>query len=274
MNKRILKLVGVFGALGEIVGVTLGGAWAAPNALEIMTQNEDRRKIESVVSEATLTTGGGGSQERKKEFTWWKKLTADQVHFNTLTRFKTPAEIKGEGILFLEHEKNNNEILLYLPNFKKIRRVESQQQSSSFMGSELSYSDIASPHLEDYQFKFLKEETCPSEEFKGQCQVIESLPVNDDVKERTGYSKSVNWVRSDNQMTVKSEHYNLEGELIKRMNASQIKQVDSQKNKWMAYKIRVEQLKTGKFTLLEFADVKINQPISAATFTPQNLSRN
>lgn len=269
MNKRITIFFLLFWA-----GPGTVCAHAAQSALEIMTQNEERRKVDSVISEAALTTGGGGSQDRKKTFTWWRKLSADRVHFDTLTRFKTPAEIRGEGILFLEHEKNNNEILLYLPNFKKIRRVESQQQSSSFMGSELSYSDIASPHLEDYQFKYLKEEKCPGEEFQGICHVIESTPANEDVKERTGYSKSVNWVRSDNQMTVKSEHYDLAGELIKRMTANQIKQVDASKNKWMAYQVRVDQLKTSKFTLLEFGEVKINQPIGAAVFTPQNLSRN
>src|SRR5687767_13892481 len=104
-------------------------AYADPSAKEIMTKNEEARKIDEIQADAVLVTGGGGGQERVKKFTWWKKLTSDKVHFNTLTRFHQPAEIRGEGILFLERENNENEVLMYLPNFKKIRRVESQQQS-------------------------------------------------------------------------------------------------------------------------------------------------
>lgn len=249
-------------------------AWAAPTGKEVMLQNEDRRKVDDVQSSATLTTGGGGSSERVKQFTWWRKLADDKVHFNTLTRFHLPAEIRGEGILFLERSADDNEVLMYLPNFKKIRRVESQQQSGSFMGSELSYSDIATPHADDFENKLLKEEACPGEGNSGvQCFVVESIPVSEAVKERTGNSKSINWVRKDNFMGVRSENYNLEGILWKRLDASEIKQVDEKKNKWMAHKVRMENVKTGKFTLLQFSQVKVNQGIPAATFTQQNLSR-
>jgi outer membrane lipoprotein-sorting protein len=244
------------------------------SAKEIMTQNEDRRKIDEVQCNAVLTTGGKGA-DRVKEFTWWRKLLTDKVHFNTLTRFHLPAEIRGEGILFLEHDHADNEVLMYLPNFKKIRRVESQQQSSSFMGSELSYSDIATPHLEDYQYQLLREETCPGEISAEAvtCFVIESIPASEAVKERTGTSKAVSWIRRDNRMAQRVDYYNLEGEFFKQVHASEMKQVDVSKNKWMSHVLRVENRKNGRFTLLQFRSVKVNQGIRDALFTQQNLSR-
>jgi outer membrane lipoprotein-sorting protein len=246
---------------------------ASPSAKEIMTQNEEVRKIDDVQSSATLTTGGAGSAERVKKFTWWRKLTSDRVHFNTLTRFHEPAEIRGEGILFLEHGNNENEVLMYLPNLKKIRRVESQQQSGSFMGSELSYSDIATPHLEDSTYKLLQAQTCPGEGNSGiPCYVVEATPVSESVRDRTGYSKIVNWVRQDNSMIVKGEYYNIEGELWKKTETSDIQMVDPKKKKWMSHKIRVENVKNGRFTLLKFEKVKVNQGISDSVFTQQKLS--
>src|SRR3954462_6415674 len=111
---------------------TAFGASAAMTPREVMVKNEEARKIADSVAKASLSSKLG-DKERVKEFTWWRKLLEDGTRFNTLTRFHSPAEVRGEGILFLEHASDQNEVLMYLPAFKKIRRVESQQQSSSFM---------------------------------------------------------------------------------------------------------------------------------------------
>ncbi|MEW6058243.1 MAG: outer membrane lipoprotein-sorting protein [Bdellovibrionota bacterium] len=271
MNKRTTVLTAVAVSL-QMAG-TAQTSHAALSAKEIMTRNEEARKIQDVTSRATLKTGGGQDKEKLKEFTWWKKIKSDNIHYNTLTRFHKPAEIRNEGILFLEHDNNENEVLLYLPNFKKIRRVEAQQQSSSFMGSVFSYSDITTPHVEDYAYKLLREETCPGGEAALKCSVIESVPASDSVRDRTRYSRTVQWIRPDNFMMAQAEYYDLEGALIKRALFSKIDQVDPARNKWMAKFIRMDNVKTAKFTELEFSQVKANTGLKDALFTQQNLSR-
>jgi uncharacterized protein len=252
-------------------------AFAALSPREIMVKNEEARKIPDSIAKASLATKSG-DKERVKEFTWWRKLLDDGVHFNTLTRFHAPAEVKGEGILFLEKGADQNEVLMYLPAYKKIRRVESQNQSSSFMGSEFSYADIATPHVDDYSYKMLKDENCPAfeggQEHSGiKCHVVESTPVSDAVKERTGYSRLVSWVRSDNFMHVQVEFYDQGGSLVKRMQASEIKEVDPAKKKLMHMRVRMESVAKGKVTVLKFADVKTGQQIPDATFTQASLSK-
>ncbi|HUP58500.1 MAG TPA: outer membrane lipoprotein-sorting protein [Bdellovibrionota bacterium] len=252
-------------------------AFAALSPREVMVKNEEARKIPDSVAKASLATKSG-DKERVKEFTWWRKLLDDGVHFNTLTRFHAPAEVKGEGILFLEKGADQNEVLMYLPAYKKIRRVESQNQSSSFMGSEFSYADIATPHVDDYSYKMLKEENCPAfeggQEHAGvKCHVVESTPVSDAVKERTGYSRLVSWVRSDNFMHVQVEFHDQGGTLVKRMQASEIKEVDPAKKKLMHMRVRMESVAKGKVTVLKFADVKTGQQIPDATFTQASLSK-
>ncbi len=261
----------ILNVLPVFLGSLLAPAHAAPDAKAIMQKNEEVRRVSDVNASALLTTGGGSGPERVKQFTWWRKLRADGVRFNTLTRFHQPAEIRGEGILFLETGPDQNEVLMYLPAYKKIRRVESQQQSSSFMGSEFSYSDIATPHVEDYSYKYLREEACPgAAEVK--CHVIESTPATEAVRERTGYSRATNWIRQDNSMEAQIEFYGLDGALRKRIEASEQKVVDATKGKWMAHKIRVVGAKTQKYTLLQFKSVKVNQGIPDATFTQQRLA--
>ncbi len=254
-----------------ILAVMSANAVAGLSAKEIMIKNEDARKASEIQSSAVITTGGGGGVERVKQFTWWRKLTADKVRYNTMTRFHSPAEVRGEGILFLEHENDQNDVMMYLPAFKKIRRVESQQQSGSFMGSEFSYADIATPHVEDYKYSLIKEMTCPGLKLK--CTVVESTPATDAVKERTGYTKTLSWVRDDNFMSVAAEFYGTEGTLIKKMTAGEITEVDPVQHKWMALHLKIENLKSGRFTVLQFSDVLVNKGIADSIFTQQYLSR-
>ena len=264
-------LIETFVVLGIVTGFAT--AQGAPSAQEVMTKNEEARKLSNVTAKVKLTTGGGQSQERVKEFTWWRKLTADGTNYNTLTRFHFPPEVKGQGILFLER-KDKTDIQMYLPSFKKIRRVESQAQSGSFMGSEFSYSDITTPHVADYTQKMAKEsEKCSEGAKTFDCFVIESTPANDSVRERTGTSKSMHWIRQDNFMAVKSDHYNAGGELWKTITFNDNTEVSAKDHKWLALNVRVENAKTKKFTTLAFSDVKVETQVPDSTFTPQNLSR-
>lgn len=249
-----------------VIMVSFNYARAATlSATEVMTRNEEVRKINDVTSSAVLTTGGGKSGEKVKKFTWWRKLTADGTHFNTLTRFHAPAEVRGEGILFLEHEGDQNDVQIYLPAYKKIRRVENQAQSGSFMGSEFSYADIATPHVNDYKYTLTQD--------ANDHYIVESVPANDAVKERTGYSRTVQWVRKDNFMADQGEFYDGSGALWKKMKASDIREVDPVKHKWMSHDLRIDNARNKKFTTLKFSNVKVNQGIPDSTFSLQNLAR-
>lgn len=270
MNRFLVALV----FLGTSVTGAPQAKAAGLSAKEIMTKNEEVRRLRDLESSAELNTGGGGSPDRAKSFTWSRKLTADGVHNNTLTRFYAPAEVRGESILFLERTDSENEVMLYLPAFKKIRRVESQQQSGSFMGSEFSYSDIATQHVDDHTYKMLGEEKCPTSQGGGlKCSMIETKPARDSVKERTGYSKTVVWVRTDNFMVVQGEYYDLDGALFKRMQAQEIREIDPKEHKYFAHDLKIENLKTGRHTRLQFSKVRVNQGIADSIFTQQNLSK-
>jgi hypothetical protein len=248
---------------------------AGLSAKEIMQKNDDARRVNDLKTEARLTTGTEGtSGDKIKDFTLWRKIQSDKIHNSSLSRFHTPAEVRNEGILIIENGSGRNDVLMYLPNFKKVRRVESQQQSGSFMGSAFSYSDIATPHVEDFNYRLAKEEKCPGAEASGaMCSVIECTPANDDIKERTGYTKTMTWVRQDNFMVVHADYYDLDRALLKNLNASENKIVDIRNKKWLAYHLEIHNLKTKEFTILEFSKVLVNSGISDAIFTQPNLQK-
>lgn len=242
-----------------------------PSGRDVLAHQEEARRISSFQATATLSTSrNDASDEKAKTFRWWRKLGGDGAHFVTLTRFDAPATIRGEGLLIREAE-SENDVLLYLPRFKKVRRVEGQSQSSSFFGSVFSYADIAMTHADESKAKVLRDESCPGEP-KLQCWVVEITPASDAIRDRTGYSRSVQWVRQDNWVTVYGEFYDKQNALWKRLTASNVNEVDTKAHKWVPYVIQLEDVPGKRRTLLRLSNVKVDVTLDDSLFTEQTLA--
>jgi hypothetical protein len=124
------------------------------------------------------------------------------------------------------------------------------------MGSSFSYSDIAPPHFRDFKHKLLREEKC-QKDASVSCFVIESTPINDSIKNRTGYSKSVQWINSTNYVPLQGEYYGTDGELLKTMWASDIKEIDTKAHKWIAHFVRQDEVRTKRFTEFKFNKIEV-----------------
>ena len=51
--------------------------------------------------------------------------------------FLEPKDDKGVAFLKIEHDNKDDEMRMWLPAFKKIRRISSKKKGDAFMGSEL-----------------------------------------------------------------------------------------------------------------------------------------
>ncbi len=260
-------------ALIILAGILAQAAKPSISAKEIMIKNDESRRLIQAEAQAKMTTGAADGSSRTKEFTWWRKLKENNVHSDTLTRFHFPPEIKKEGILFLGSAEATD-IQIYLPTYKKVRRVETGQQSGSFMGSEFSYADIDPPLVDDYEYKLLREEPCAGTATKGvQCWVIESKPAREQVLERTGVSKGTTWIRQDNFMAAQAEYLDFDGQPWKKLEVFETKEVDQKNHKWMSTSLKMTNQKNSKTTSLVFEGVKVDKKVPASIFTVQNLSR-
>ncbi len=264
-----LRLSRSIACLSLIAGLIPSAALAL-DGREIMLKHEDARKVNSFTAKAVLTSAKADGTSKAKSFTIWRKLKSDAVHFDSVTRFHTPAEVKNEAILFLENDKGENDIQIYLPAYQKVRRIERAQQSASFMGSDFSYSDITTPHVDDYSHVLKGEEPCPAEKF-ATCFKIEAKPVSDSIRERTGYSKILTWVKKENFMVVQNEDYDAAGALVKTSVLSDIEHLPS--GKWFTKRIAVTTKKDGGVTSLQFSEVKTDVKLSDSLFTQQALAK-
>ncbi len=240
------------------------------NGKEIMQKSEEATRLSQFTAKAVLKSTKKTGEEKSKSFQFWRKLKADGARYQSLTRFSAPAEVKGEAILFLENETGANDILLYLPAYQKTRRIERTQQSSSFMGSDFSYSDLTIPHANDYKYILNKEEVCPGAPSKI-CFRIEGEPATDIVRDQTGYSKMTIWVKKESFTSVRVENYDLTGAFLKSINFSEEEKLSG--GKWFHKKIEVENKKDGGKTILQFSELKTEEKIPDSLFTQQALGK-
>lgn len=262
----------VCGAIGSIGVLSIAGhAEAAPSGREIMLRAEQAQTVTQLTSSSMLVIGSG-NETRSKSFNLWRKAASDGVHYKTLTRFLAPAEIKGEGVLFDERVNGQNEVLLYLPRFKKVRRVEAQAQKSSFMGSSFSYADMTTHSVDDYRHEVSRSEACPGDA-KSSCFVVTSIPANEAVRANHGYTKKTSWVRQSDWQTLQTELFEEGGALWKRVVFSDIREVDATKHKSIPHQVRVDDLKAKRFSTIQIQKADASSSVSDGLFNEQSLSR-
>jgi len=177
--------------------------------------------------------------------------------------FESPEDVRGTGMLSVDYDagERDDDQWLYLPSLHKSTRISSGEKSSSFMGTDLSFSDMTQADPSHYTYKLLK----PSElvEVKGQaekedCWVIETTPATDKAKEETGYVKSKVWVSKGKLMPVQVMSLVREGKKVKYIQFQDLKQVDGL---WVAHTILAYTKKGDALeskTVLQFSDVSFN----------------
>ena len=239
-------------------------------ASDVMDKNEAARKVTELQADGKIVIDGGSRKRQEKTFSWWRKIQKDGVHYNTLTKFHTPVTVKNQSILFLEAEGEKNEILMYLPAFKKTRIVESSQQNQSFMASDFSYNDITTLQNEDYLYSESGIETCPVDK-KSKCYKIIGSIKNPRSVERLGYSKLNIWIRQDNFMADRVHYFNKSGKLYKELNTGKIMPIS--KGIYFTSYLEMKNLLNGQFTILEFSNLNSKSKIPESKFFKNRLGK-
>ena len=212
-----------------------------------------------------------GKQRIRKLHTFSKDKGEDTLK---LMFFEHPADVKDTAFLTVDYDRpdKDDDQWLYLPALKKTKRIASTDKSGSFMGSDLTYSDMTSRNLEDYDYTFF--EKTPEKEVNGvKTWVIWSIPRSKDVVEETGYEKSLLFVRQDNFFVIRALHWVRDGGYLKYMDIRRLDRID---NIWVATEMHITQKKAKKTahkTILKFNNVKFNQDLSVDLFSVRTMEK-
>ncbi len=173
-----------------------------------------------------------------------------------LIRFLSPADVKGVGFLVF----SDNEMYLYMPAFKKIRRIASHVKNESFMGTDFSYNDIGKcQYTKDFTAKIEKE---TEKEY-----VLKLTPTP---KSDIDYAKLIMRVNKTHYIPSKVEYYSKKGTVLKVMENEDTEKIDGY---WTPKKVTMKNLKIQHSTVMELGIVTHDTGLEASMFTKRMLKR-
>lgn len=240
-------------------------------AREIMEQVDSRYTGDSAVSEAQLILIDRNERERVRDLRLFS-LEEEGVS-KAVTFFLAPADVAGTAYLSYDHDAQDDEAWLYLPALKQVRRVAASDRSSSFMGSDFTYSDLNGTNIDWYDYELISD----SEQVEGHAAwLIESTPkeeYRDRVLSETGYERSRMWIRQDNFIQVQAQIWVARGGRIKYFTARDVREVDGI---WTAHRIQMITTRNGQRehgSVFQIHEVRYNEHTDPGLFTTAAMQR-
>lgn len=242
---------------------------ATLSADEIAKKSFLAAKVSDSVSDSIFRLINSSGQERVRETTGQTKLISGTTDNMRLVTFLSPSDVKGTKTLLIEHTGKDDDIWIYLPALKKVRRLVSSNKKDSFVGTDFSYGDVIGHRPEQWKHKLLKEEKIDGKD----CYVIESTPINKEIEENSGYAKRIGWIEKESFVAIKGESYDVKGQLLKKFSAKSLQKVDEKNSKWQPMYLEAENVQSGHKTVLEFKNFKANQGVKDDQFTTRYLEK-
>lgn len=181
-------------------------------------------------------------------------FTIKQKGIKRLIRF-TSGEVKGMATLVL----NPSRVFVYLPGYKKVRRVSANSMNQSFAGSDFSSADASSatPWVKMCIAKLLRKDKAH--------WYVECKPK---AEFHMPYSKLVMQVGKKTFFQDGVDYYDNKGKKIKQMRSSDPKDYHGIKRNSV---VVMTDLRTGHSTRLDIQDFKVNQGFPNSMFTVRQL---
>ena len=185
----------------------------------------------------------------------------------SLMVFLSPKDQKGTALLTHASKEDDDEQWLYLPAVKRVKRIVSRNKSGPFVGSEFSYEDLNPQNVDDYTYKYLREESCSEDASALTCHVMEQFPLD----KHSGYSRLVVWLDRDELRVHKIDFYDRKNSLLKTMTVSGYQQYNDKF--WRPETSLMVNHQTGKSTRLLFSSYAFGTGLKEKHFTKNSLKR-
>jgi hypothetical protein len=207
---------------------------------------ESERRIKSSTEKTLykmdlLDAGGHVTQSRDIEL-YYKKADGTE---STLFKFTAPPVVQGTGLLIVDAGKAVNDIWMYLPATRRIRRIAGAEKSNWFMGTEFTHEDFEDYKTSAYTFQLDKEDDACGEQQR--CFVVSAVASDAAEKEASGYGKKVYWIEKQTMYPVRVDYLDKSGAPAKRLDVRKLAHVG---NYWRPQMYEMRNLTNGRTTRL------------------------
>ncbi len=232
----------------------------AQTGASIMEKLQATQQADSSALDIRLSLIESNGTERERRI---QTLTLTENDLtSTITVFLSPASVKNTRFLTKENRSGGDDQWIFLPSIGRIKRIAASEGSGSFMGSDFSYSDMASTtyDVDEADHTLLGEETIDGRK----AYLIESIPLT-----ASDYGKTRILVDKEHYLPLKVDFYSKDGKtLVKTLTTDSIKYMEG---RWISQTVTMTTVATKHSTRIEILQAKYNIPMNRGYFTTSFL---
>ena len=243
-------------------------AWAGEDpALALMTTAYEATRFAAARFAATLIHQPRPDVRQARALAGATKLIEGGRGTARLLRFNSPADMRGVATLTIERSSSSDDLWIFLPALRRVRRLVSSNRADPWVGSEFSLGDIIGHKVNDWRHRIIGRETLGSI----RAIRVESLPASARVASDTGYGKRITWLREDDAATLRADFHDQTGAAIKSLLADEISILDAGKGKMQPMRLSMRSLRSGGVSTLAFSQFHINAAVADSELAPEAL---
>ncbi len=236
---------------------------------EIMKKRRHANMTMDQTSTVTMFLIDAQKNERKIVTSRFHKHYAGQEGLDSKSVFYTefPPDQKGTGFLIWDYAVKGkpDDIWLYLPSLRSVRRMTTRDKNDSFMGSDLTFSDMGARRLDEDDHVIIWDKDGNCRGLSEPCYIIDSIPKDKD----SPYGKKRYFISKKNWNARKIEFYD------RNMKPLKLQLISWQKvGEVFAWKrVDIVNVQSKHKTIFEISDVKNDIGLTDAQFSDRMLER-
>lgn len=205
-----------------------------------------------------------GAITTSKATMYWKKFP--DGFSRVMMKFFEPAELRSAGLL-MEEKKDRNDMLIYLPELRRVKRVTSRMTSSSMFGTDFSYEEFERLQgiAEDAPTERLEDSAVAGRP----AYVILARPRPE---EESAYESIKSWVDKETCVALQAEFYERGDKLRKVMTADPAK-LERVQDVWVPREILMKDHRDETETVMRIEEVEVGTEIPRKMFSQMELER-
>lgn len=230
---------------------------------EIVQEASDRDDgFIDMTSEVTMTLKQADGSENAR-YLRVKTLEVKSDGEKRLFSFNKPRDIKGTTVLSHGHIQDRDDQWIYLPAFKRVKRISSANKSSPFVSSEFAYEDLTSVEVDNYTYRFLEDTQIETMD----CFKVELIPAY----ENSGYSRLIAYIDKKDYLFRKVEFFDFDSSLLKTLSLTNYQQYKDRY--WRPDITTMINHQTNKETVMQWNNVSLQTGLTGADFNKNALKR-
>jgi hypothetical protein len=232
---------------------------------EVQKCVEDNLPDDSSVQTVIMTsTDRVGAETRLEAKIYWQK---DKKGLSkALLRFSDPPDMRDSALLILEKE-GANDMFMYLPALKRVRRVTTRMMSGSMFGTDYSYEDFE--RLQGMAEDLSSERLADAEVAGRKTWVIVSAPKAD---HGSDYEKILTYIDTEMCVPLQFEFFEKGNKLRKRAEVD-FSKIVNEGGSWVPTSITMVDMREDTKTSLLVEGLELHAKIPRKTFSQSALEK-